>query len=206
MFKKIINSTKLISIITLLLVVIVFAQINKTIAVKYGAGLYGDCVYGGEIGNSALSFTVSASSVNLSPNISTSATAYSTTTFSVSEKCSDSGYVVSIIGSPPIGGAYTLANLTSPTASTAGTEQYGINLVSNSLPSVGSNPAGGSGIASTGYDSTNLYKYVSGNTIASTATKSDTTTYTISFIANVSKTTPARTYTTLHTLICTATY
>jgi hypothetical protein len=190
--------------LSLLLVLLVTT--GQLHAFNYGSGNYGDCVYGGELGNDAFTFSVNTSSVTLSPNVSPSSTAFGTATFSIELGCSDRGYVVAITGTAPTNGGYTLANLSSATASSAGTEQYGINLVDNATPNVGANPSGGSGAAASGYNTADQFKYVSGNTIASTATYSATTTYTVSFIANAAIDTPARTYSTTHTIICTATF
>lgn len=176
-------------------------------AFNYGSGNYGDCVYGGELGtNDAMAFVVNTSSVSMNPNLSISSTAKGTATFDVTVGCTDLGYVVTIIGTAPTNGTYTLNNLTAPSASSPGTEQYGINLVANTSPSVGADPSGGSGAAASGYNTPDLFKYVAGNTIATTATYSAQTTYTVSFIANAAATTPASIYNTTHTLICTATF
>jgi hypothetical protein len=175
-------------------------------AFNYGSGEYGNCIYGGEVGDNAFSFNVNTSTVTLSPNVSTAASSVGTATFDVELNCSNFGYAVTITGGSLTNGSHTFTNLTSPTASAAGTEQYGINLVANSSPSVGADPSGGSGVAASGYDTTNQFKYVSGNTIASTPSYSPATTFTISFIANASITTPATNYSTTHTLICTPTF
>lgn len=178
---------------------------NQLAAVNYGSGNYGDCVYGGEIGDDALTFSVNTISVDMG-SLSASTTASTTATFDAAIQCSDYGYSVTMVGTAPSNGSHTLNNLSSPTASAIGTEQYGINLKDNATPNVGANPSGGEGIASSGYDTADQYKYVSGNTIAQAANSTATTTYTVSFIANVTGVTPAGTYTTTHTLICTATY
>lgn len=178
---------------------------NRATAYNYGTGLYGTCVYGGQLNDTALSFSVNTSSVNLTATSITS-TGTGTATFTATQQCSDLGYIVTVNGTAPTNGSHTLTNLASATASSVGTEQYGINLVANSTPSVGANASGGSGTAAAGYNTANLFKYVSGDTIASTATYSAQTTYTISFIVNASKTTPGGLYSGTQTLICTATY
>jgi hypothetical protein len=174
-------------------------------AFNYGTGTYGSCVYGGELGTSALTFSVNTSSVSLS-NANTSAAKTATATFAVTLNCSNHGYIVTANGTAPKNGSYTLANMSSPATSSPGSEQFGINLVANTTPSVGSNPSGGSGTAASGYATTNQFKYVSGNTIASASANSSQTTFTVSYLLNVSNVTPALTYSTTQTLICTATY
>lgn len=182
-----------------------FVSVAPVRAFNYGSQPYGSCVYGGELGNNALSFSVNTTSVSLGA-LSPSTTGTGTATFAVTLGCSDRGYTVAVSGTSLTNGSHTITNLSSPTASTTGTEQFGINLVDNATPNIGANPSGGSGTAASGYDTADLFKYVSGNTIASTATYSTQTTYTISFIVNVAPDTPATTYGATYTLVCTATY
>ncbi|MEK7184003.1 MAG: hypothetical protein AAB701_00580 [Patescibacteria group bacterium] len=72
-------------------------------------------------------------------------------------------------------------------ASQPGTKQFGFNMVANTNPSVGAGPAGGSGVVSSPYDTPNMFAFTtSGGPIATTATFSADTLYTISYIANTS--------------------
>lgn len=75
--------------------------------------------------------------------LSTSSTSASSTNFSVSNYLSN-GYVVKVNGSAPnnVSGpkTHTLTALNAPNPSQPGTEQFGINLVSNSEPGIGVNP------------------------------------------------------------------
>lgn len=158
-----------------------------------------------------LTFSVTDSTVNLG-SLSTSITKTDTAAFSVLNYTSY-GYIVQIIGNPPDNGAHTLTGLSSPTASSAGTEQFGINLVANTSPtSFGSDPVqvpSGSfsfGQAATGYSTANNYKYVSGNTIAQSTQSSGQTDYTISYIANIANNTPGGSYSGNQVLVCTGTY
>jgi len=125
-------------------------------------------------------------------------------TFSVRNYLS-SGYVVQILGTPPKNnsGGHALSNMSSPTSSSPGTEQFGINLTANSLTGPGAFGADpqqqpdttfGFGTAASDYATTNVFKYVEGDTIASSAKSSCTTLYTISAIANISTTTPGGRY------------
>jgi hypothetical protein len=104
-------------------------------------------------------------------------------------------------------------NLTSPTASVAGSEQFGINLVHNTSPaSFGANPvqvpssAFSFGAAAPGYNTPNQYKYVPGDTIAYSNSSSGETDYTISYIYNISVITPGGTYGFNDVLVATATF
>ncbi len=164
-----------------------------------------------------LTFTVNTASIDLGA-LSTSVAATATATFSVLNYTSY-GYVVSLVGSTPSNSGHPLAALTTDTASANGSEQFGINMVANTSPvTVGANPVQdqsgtttfGFGRAGTGagtpYAQTNLYRYVSGETIASAPKSSGITNYTMSFMANISTTTPGGKYSGPMTLICTGTY
>jgi hypothetical protein len=156
----------------------------------------------------ALSFSIGSSSANF--GVFSPATAATTTSsFSISNYTSY-GYVVQILGTPPTNGAHTLTPITTNDTSHVGTEQFGINLVANTLPvSVGANPDHGQfgfGTASSNYGTSNNYRYVSGETIASSPKSSGVTTYTISYLANVGSLTPGGTYTSNQTLVVTGTF
>lgn len=127
-----------------------------------------------------------------------------TTVFTVRNYLS-SGYSVRIGGGPPKnnGTSYTLNNLTSPTTSSPGSEQFGINLAANNLTGPGAFGAVpsqipdvtfGFGAAASDYATSNQFKYVENDTIAGSNKSSGTTQYTLSAIANISGTTPAGNY------------
>lgn len=136
--------------------------------------------------------------------LSTTAAATDTTTFSVSTNAA-AGYVVSISGNTltSVTGPDNIDALASPAASSPGSEQFGINLVDNSSPDVGANPSGGSGTAATDYDTANNFKFVSGDTIAQNNIYSPNTTFTISYVGNMSNITVAGNYAATLTLIAT---
>lgn len=155
-----------------------------------------------------LAFGVSSSAVNFG---SFSATAATTTTsvFEVANYTSY-GYVVQVLGAAPTNGTHTIDAMATTGVSQAGIEQFGINLVANTSPvSLGANPDHhqfGFGSASTNYGTANNYRYVSGETVAVGPKTSGTTTYTISYIVNVSSITPAGQYNSSQAIICTATF
>lgn len=128
--------------------------------------------------------------------LSTEETATKTTTIQIRNYLSD-GYTLQITGDPPTYSTHSLATPSTPTASDPGTEQFGINAVANTAPSVGANPAQvpsgdfsfGSVLAN--YATPNLFMYNSGDVIARSTTSSGRTDYTISMIINVSNSTPA---------------
>lgn len=114
-----------------------------------------------------------------------------------------SGYVVTLTGDAPSttdGGMHTLAPMTVLASAQPGEEQFGVNLVDNSIPNVGSNPAQypdatfSFGTAVAGYDTPNLFKFVSGDTIAMSPKSSGQTNYALSIIANISRSTPPGQY------------
>ena len=154
---------------------------------------------------------VASGSLNIG-NLSTGAAATASTTFYVRAYLA-SGYVVQTQGLPPSDGRHSLTALSSPTASSAGTEQFGMNLVANTSPvTFGANPSQvpdatfGYGTAASGYNSANLYKYNQGDVIASSSSSSGETLYTISYIENISNFTPGVNYTYNQNLVVTATY
>lgn len=155
-----------------------------------------------------LSLVINTSSVNLG-TLSNATTATGTATFSVLNYTSF-GYIVQVLGNTPSNGSHNLTALSSPTASSAGSEQFGINLVANT--GFGADPAQvpsssfSYGAAGTGYNTANTFKYVSGNTIAAATKSSGQTNYTISYIANISIATPNGNYAGTQTIVCTGTY
>jgi len=164
-------------------------------------------------GDPFLELSVGTSSVNLG-DLDTSSAKTGTATFQV-RAYTDSGYVVKTISSGlRTSTGYTIANMSSQAASSAGTEQFGINLKANTSPATfGADPSPqpdssfANGIAATGYDTANQYKYVAGDTIAQTNTSGwGLTIFTISYIANISSITKAGAYSMDHDLVAIPTY
>jgi hypothetical protein len=156
----------------------------------------------------SLAFAVNSSAVNFG-TFSAATTTVATSTFAVLDYTSY-GYVVQTLGTPPTNGAHTIATMSSTAPSQAGIEQFGINLVANTSPvSLGANPDHGQfgfGSATSNYGTANNYRFVSGETIASAPKSSGLTTYTISYIINVSSLTPGGQYVGGQTILCTGTY
>jgi hypothetical protein len=155
-----------------------------------------------------LSFTMGGGNVNFG-SFTASAASVTTATFSVSNYTSY-GYVVQIAGDPPSNGSHALTTMAVTGPSQSGIEQFGINLVANTSPvSVGANPSNGQfgqGLAAPNYGTSNEYRYVSGETIASAPKSSGVTNYTLSYLVNVASLTPGGQYTGSQTLIITGTY
>jgi len=156
----------------------------------------------------SLSFIVDSGTINFG-SFSPSVAATTTSTFEVIDYTSY-GYIVQIYGSPPTNGSHTITPMAVNNPSQVGTEQFGINLVSNISPvSFGANPnngISGFGQAATNYNTANNYRYVSGETIATGPKSSGLTIYTISYIVNVTSVTPGGQYTSNQTLVCIGTF
>ena len=144
-------------------------------------------------------------------NFSTSVTSVATATFSVLNYTAY-GYVVQIVGDPPTNGSHTLSAMSSNGAANPGTEQFGINLVDNATPDIGSNPQQvpdntfSFGQAATNYDTADSYRYVTGETIAQSNETSGQTDYTVSYIVDTATTTPGGEYSTNQSVVCVGTY
>lgn len=96
------------------------------------------------------------------------------------------GYTVSVFGTTMTSGTNTIPALTSPTASTPGTSQFGINLRDNSIPDVGAEPIGpGTVTLSSGYAIPNNFKFNPGDILSSSSLSTDFNRITISYLVNV---------------------
>lgn len=110
------------------------------------------------------------------------------------------GYMLQIIGDPPKFEGHTLATPSVPTASKPGIEQFGMNIVKNTIPTIGADPvqepadAGVFGEAEPGYAAANMFKYASGDVFARSTQDSGGTDYTVSMIVNISNATPSGHY------------
>jgi hypothetical protein len=159
-----------------------------------------------------LEFVVAGGSIDFGV-LSTGATATGTSTFSVRTYLS-SGYVVTAMG-PTLtseGGA-TITAMASTAASSAGSEQFGMNLVANTSPATfGADPIQfpdstfSFGSVASGYGTTNQYKYVQGDIVAQSVKSSGQTTFTASYIANVAALTDSGHYVSVQDFVVTATF
>lgn len=165
-----------------------------------------------------IAFSVAGNTTDLGYLSKTSAT-YTEATFAVKTYLS-SGYVVQLASNPPTNtspGGYMLNALSTPTASTPGTEQFGVNLVENttSCGAPGDFGAGpvqvpdntfSFGEVASGYDTCGLFKYVKEDVVASSDRSTGETDFTISFIYNVEDLTPSGEYVFNGALVATATF
>ena len=155
-----------------------------------------------------LSFAITSGSPTF-PTLSPSSASMTTATFSVLNYTSY-GYIVQILGTTPTNNGYQIPALAENTASSPGTEQFGINLVANTSPeNIGANPDNGDygfGEAAANYAIPNQYRFVNGETIAFAPKSSGLTNYTISYLINVAGLTPGGQYRSASTLVIVGTY
>ena len=156
----------------------------------------------------ALTVAINGVTSNFAP-FSPATPSTATATFSISNYTSF-GYTVQVEGNTLTNGTYTLPAMASTGPATAGTEQFGMNLVANTSPSnVGSNPVYdifGVGTVAANYATPNQFRYVSGETVATANKSSGKTTYTITYVANVDNLTPGGRYHTDQTIVVVGTY
>lgn len=114
------------------------------------------------------------------------------------------GFAVTANGPTMEAGTNIINSLATPTVSAPGNSQFGINLVANTSPNVGSDPDGAftNAIVAPGYDTPNEFKYVDGDLIATAPNVSLVRRYTVSYIVNVPPNLRAGVYTTTITYIC----
>lgn len=155
--------------------------------------------------------TVSNTNVDLG-TLTPDTTATATATFSVKAYLAH-GYSVVNASDPPTNGSYTMRAMNIPAGSSTGSEQFGINLVANTLPvTFGANPVQSPdntfsfGQVSSDYSSPNMYKYAKGDIVAFSTSSSSATTYTVSYLFNIGHVTPGGQYVLHHVLVATATY
>jgi hypothetical protein len=161
-----------------------------------------------------LEFVVTPSQTDLGV-LSTTAASVANGSFYIKNYMSN-GYVVHTTSDPPRSGgsnAYTLTALASPTGSIPGTEQFGMNLVANTAPyASGASPVQvpdstfSFGTVAAGYNTANAYKYAKGDIVASSTKETGQTNYTVTYLFNISNTTPAGQYTFNHNLVVTSTF
>jgi hypothetical protein len=188
------------------------------------AGSASSANYGAEAGyltpsTPFLEMVVSPATINLGTLSSVSA-ATGTAAFHVRAYV-DSGYTVLTMNDPPVNEEGIALNaMSSPAASSPGTEQFGINLVHNLTTCATPAPANfgadpvlvpsgsfANGQAATGYNTCGLFKYVKGDVIAQNNGKGwGETDYTISYIVNINPVSKAGKYTMTQDLVAVATY
>jgi hypothetical protein len=114
------------------------------------------------------------------------------------------GYVITANGPTMTAGLNTIAALKNPAPSNPGTNQFGINLVENTTPDIGSDPDGAATntILGPNYEIPNEFVYNSGDVVAESIGVSLIRRFTVSYIVNSAANLPAGVYTTTLTFIC----
>ena len=115
------------------------------------------------------------------------------------------GFAILSYGNSMAAGVNTIPGLEQPTLSQVGTNQFGINLVENTMPQVGVDPEGvwANAVASPDYSIPDHYKFVSGDEVAYSPNVSLMKKFTVSYIVNASPRLRAGVYTTTVNFIAT---
>lgn len=156
-----------------------------------------------------LTFTVDSTTCNLG-TLTATTTGFCSHTMTAASNAT-SGYAISYIAS---------ATLTSPAsdsitenggtavANSIGNEQFGLNLVANTTPTVGAAPSGDAGgVPAANYNTADSFAFnTSGATVATATAPTTNTVFTVSYIANITSATEAGLYTKTQTYNITATY
>lgn len=118
-----------------------------------------------------------------------------------------SGLNVTIHGTTLTSGNNEIKALVPPHASNSGTEQFGLNLVANTIPTVGLDPTG-PGIAQpvADYSQINKFKFGNGDAIISSPGATSWSQFTISYIVNINQNQHPGIYTTTLTFIALANF
>lgn len=98
------------------------------------------------------------------------------------------GYSIRVNGTTLTSGNNVIPALTTQTASQPGVSQFGMNLRSNTVPSVGENTSGpGAAVPRPAYNVVNQYRFVPNEVVAGSPIASDFRKFTSSYIVNVSE-------------------
>jgi len=117
------------------------------------------------------------------------------------------GYAITVNGATLTSGGNTISALASQTASSIGSEQFGLNLRDNATPNVGTDPDGsGTATPTSNYNTADQYRFVTGDIIASKNSSDQFRRYHAAYIANINTATEAGSYTATMTYIATATF
>ncbi|CAN5413238.1 hypothetical protein BH10PAT4_BH10PAT4_1030 [soil metagenome] len=146
--------------------------------------------------------TAAGSTVNLGIG-STTATSSGTSIMAASTNAAN-GYTITVSGATLTSGINTITALTSGATSSVGVKQFGLNLVANTTPSVGTGVTGsGTATAVGNYGTSNTFRLGTGESVATIGGVTNANTFTVSYIANIDGSTPAGNYTTTLTYVAT---
>lgn len=117
------------------------------------------------------------------------------------------GYVVTVNGNTMTSGNKKIEALEVPANFISGVPQFGLNLRANTTPALGQDVTGdGIGMVTSDYNNPDLFKFSSGDTIATAVTGSLFNTYTATYILNIPPDQPSGVYNTTLAYICTAAF
>jgi hypothetical protein len=138
--------------------------------------------------------------------LSTQATKSATTQLVLATNAG-SGYNVYADGSTMTAGNSTIPALTAGDVSRPGTSQFGFNLVDNTTPDVGTDPAGpGSASADTNYAVPDRYRFGNGEQVAVASGVQDFRKFTFSYIVNIATSQPPGIYVTTLSYVAVANF
>ena len=154
----------------------------------------------------SMTFTLGATSVALG-TLSSSAVTSGTHTVTLATNAA-SGLTLTVSGTTLTSGGNTITAMSTAAASSVGTEQFGINAKDNVTPNAGVECSGTAPIAAaaTGYATVDSFKFVTGDTVISSSAGVNSTSCTLSYIANIAGATEAGSYTTTLTYNATANF
>lgn len=143
-----------------------------------------------------LTFTIADAEIELG-TLSDSAVSFDSNTMVVDTNATN-GFTVTVSGDTLTSGGNTITAIgATAAASSPGTEQFGINLVDNATPDVGAAVSGTApiGSAANQYNIADSFAFNSGDTVATSTSDINQTTYTVSYIANIDSSTESGAYT-----------
>lgn len=163
--------------------------------------------------------TATAGSVTFNQLFSPTDTATATSQMAASTNA-NAGYAITVNGVTLTSGSNTIPAMAASTTGVRGTGQFGLNLKLNTTATstvaigaeVAASPNGTSlrGQASTGYNTVDNFKFVTGDVVArsdnTVAGPTNAQIFTVSYIVNVAGNQASGTYTSTLTYICTATF
>lgn len=153
-----------------------------------------------------LTFTLSSATVSLG-TLTSSSTGANTSALTVATNA-NAGYSVGYNGTTLTSGLNTIDAMAVSAASTQNSKQFGINMMANTTPAIGSDISGaGTGVISAGYGVADQFKFnTSGEVIATATGPTNANTFTTSYIANIDDITAAGLYSTVITYTATANF
>lgn len=120
---------------------------------------------------------------------------------------SGSGYTITLAGNTMVSGANPITAVIAPDVSRPGTAQFGLNLRSNSAPTVGAEPSGpGVAPVTPDYAQQNRFRFVAGDTVVGTTVPDNFRKHTVSYLVNVPSNQPAGVYASTVTYVCLANF